>query len=138
MSPHPSNIMYTRNGGNVTNRSTPLLDVSLDGPALRSDAPPPVAIAAAFERVNPPLRARLLRRLLAAVGPLALAVVGGGAFAKYVSRAGRRVSTISVDDAAAANAEQVRDLVRYVQQANPLVVAQLMISISCVPPCDCR
>lgn len=138
MSPHPSDFMDTRNGGNVTNRSTPLLDPSLDGSAVRSDAPPPVAIAAAFERVNPPLRARLLSRLLAAVGPLALAVVGGGAFAKCASRAGRRVPTISVDDAAAATAEQVRELVRYVQQANPVVVAQLMKALAGERPCDCR
>jgi hypothetical protein len=104
---------------------------------LLSNAPPPVAIASAFERVNPPLRARLLSRLLAAVGPLALAVVGGGAFAKYVSRAGRRVTTISVDDASAATAEQVRELVRYVQQANPVVVTQLMRVLTGEVPCDC-
>ena len=112
--------------------------MSIDAITLPSNAPPPVAIASAFERVNPTLRARLLSRLLTAVGPLALAVVGGGVFAKYVAHAGRRATAVSVDDAAAATAEQVRELVRYVQQANPVVVTQLMRALTGEVPCDCR
>ena len=88
--------------------------------------------------MNPPQRARLLSRLLAAVGPLALAVVGGGVFAKYASRAGRRATAVSADDAAAATGEQVRELVRYVQQANPVVVDQLLSVLAGERPCDCR
>jgi hypothetical protein len=122
----------------VKNRSPLLPETSIDEIALPSCAPPPVAIASVFERVNPPLRARLLNRLLAAVGPLALAVVGGGVFAKYVAHAGRRPTAVSVDDAAAATGEQVRELVRYVQQANPAVVTQLMRALAGERPCDCR
>jgi hypothetical protein len=122
----------------VSTRSTLFPETSIDGMILPSNAPPPVAIASAFECVNPPLRARLLNRLLAAVGPLALAVVGGGVFAKYVTQAGRRATAVSVDDAVAATAEQVRELVRYVQQANPVVVTQLMRALNGEVPCDCR
>jgi hypothetical protein len=106
--------------------------------ASAAGAPPSVAIAAALERVNPPLRARLLSRLVAAVGPLALAVVGGGAFAKHVRRASGGAAALSADDAAAATARQVRELVRYVQEANPMVIKQLMRDLTGECKCDCQ
>ena len=111
---------------------------SHDQPALAPDAPPPVVIAKAFDRMRPSLRARVLSRLLAAVGPMALAVVGGGAFARLALRAGRREPVVSADDAMAATGDHVRDLVRYVQQANPRVVDQLLKALAGEIPCDCR
>jgi len=42
----------------------------------------PTIMASAFGKLNIERRARLLGRLLGSVGPLALAVVGGGVFAK--------------------------------------------------------
>jgi len=106
--------------------------------ARSANAPPSVAIASALERVNPPLRARLLSRLVGAVGPLALAVIGGGAFAKYVRRASGSAPSVSAEDAATATARQVRELVRYVQQANPMVVAQLMRDLDSTCQCGCQ
>jgi hypothetical protein len=47
----------------------------------------PAIVAEAFGRLNVGLRARMLRRLLTSVGPLALTVVAGGAFAKYIKHA---------------------------------------------------
>ena len=85
----------------------------------------PAIIAGAFERINIRLRARMLGRLLASVGPMALAVVGGGAFAKYVAQARWPEIPISFDDAARATSAQVHELVRYVQQSNPQLVTQL-------------
>ena len=114
------------------------LDKAPDRLASPAHAPASVAIASALERAYPPLRARLLGRLVAAVGPLALAVVGGGAFAKYVRRASGGAPAVSADDAAAATARQVRELVRYVQQANPMVVTQLMRDLTGELPCDCQ
>ena len=122
----------------MTNDCSHCLDRAPDRLASAACAPPSVAIASVLERANPPLRARLLSRLVAAVGPLALAVVGGGAFAKYVRRASGGAPAVSADDAAAATARQVRELVRYVQQANPMLVTQLMRDLTGELPCDCQ
>jgi hypothetical protein len=86
----------------------------------------PAIVAHSFERLNVRSRARMLGRLLASVGPLALAVVGGGAFSKYVSMARWPEIPVSFDDAAAATSAQIFDLVRYVQQSNPQLFSQLL------------
>ena len=92
-----------------------------------ANAPPvPAIVAGAFDRLNIRQRARMLGRLLASVGPLALAVVGGGAFAKYVAQARLSEIPVSLEDAAGATSEQVYELVRYVQQSNPQLLSQLL------------
>jgi hypothetical protein len=88
--------------------------------------PVPAIVAGAFDRLNIRQRARMLGRLLASVGPLALAVVGGGAFAKYVAQARWAEIPVSLEDAARATSEQVYELVRYVQQSNPQLLNQLL------------
>ncbi len=99
-------------------------------PYVGADAPNtpplPAIVAGAFVRLNIRLRARMLGRLLASVGPLALAVVGGGAFAKYVAQARWPEIPVSFEDAAQATSDQVYELVRYVQQSNPHLLGQLM------------
>jgi hypothetical protein len=70
-------------------------------------------------------RARFLGRLLASVGPLALKVVSGGVFAKYVRHARSAEIPVSFEDAARATSSQVRDLVNYVEQSNPSFVEGL-------------
>ncbi len=122
----------------MTNDCSQFLDDAEIELGLAASTPPCLAIASALECVNPPLRARLLNRLVAAVGPLALAVVGGGAFAKYVRRASGGAPAVSAEDAAAATARQVRELVHYVQQANPMVVAQLMQDLDTQCQCGCQ
>jgi hypothetical protein len=95
--------------------------------ALPANTPPlPAIVAGAFDRLNIRQRARMLGRLLASVGPLALAVVGGGAFAKYVAQARWPEIPVSVEDATRATSDQVYELVRYVQQSNPQLLGQLM------------
>jgi hypothetical protein len=95
--------------------------------ALPANTPSlPAIVAGAFDRLNIRQRARMLGRLLASVGPLALAVVGGGAFAKYVAQARWPEIPVSVEDAARATSDQVYELVRYVQQSNPHLLGQLM------------
>lgn len=86
----------------------------------------PEIVAATFERLNIRLRARMLGRLLASVGPLALAVVGGGAFAKYVTQARLPEVPVSFEDAARATSSQIYELVRYVQQSNPQLFSHLL------------
>ena len=90
----------------------------------------PTVIASAFGKLNLERRAHLLGRLLGSVGPLALAVVGGGAFAKYLQNARWSEVPISFEDAARATSNQVYDLVRYVEQSNPHLVDRLLTAIS--------
>src|SRR5437867_12787777 len=57
-------------------------------------------VANSFTKFDVALRGRLLGRLLGSVGPLALVVVGGGVFAKYLPNARWSVVPISFEDAA--------------------------------------
>jgi hypothetical protein len=86
----------------------------------------PALVAGVFTRLHLAQRARVLRRLLRPVGPMALAVVGGGVFAKYALQARWERMSVSLEDAAAVTSAQVFDLVRYVEQANPAVLQQVM------------
>lgn len=99
-------------------------------PPAAADAPNtpplPAIVAGAFDRLNIRLRARMLGHLLASVGPLALAVVSGGAFAKYVAQARWPEIPVSFEDAARTTSDQVSELVRYVQQSNPQLLGHLM------------
>jgi hypothetical protein len=70
-------------------------------------------------------RAQAMDRLLTAVGPLALAAIAGGAFRKYVVEARWSRISVPLEDAARASWKQVFELVRYVEQADPKVVAQV-------------
>ncbi|HEX4524919.1 MAG TPA: hypothetical protein VH704_15465 [Casimicrobiaceae bacterium] len=95
----------------------------------RDVASGPAIIASAFARLDLERRARLLGRLLGSVGPLALAVVGGGAFAKYLRNARWPEIPISLEDAAHATSSQVHELVRYVEQSNPHLVDALLAAL---------
>jgi hypothetical protein len=87
-------------------------------------------VARAFERLNLSARARLLGRLLGALGPLALAVIGGGVFAKYLHQAREAEIPVSLDDAARATAAQVYELVRYIEQSNPGLLDRLLATFT--------
>ena len=115
------------------NDSSPIPDglaPSPSGPAPSDhrDAPPtlPVIVAASFDRLALRQRARMLGRLLASVGPLALAVVGGGAFAKYATHARLPELPVSLEDAARATSGQIQEIVRYIEQSNPQVFNNLL------------
>jgi len=90
----------------------------------------PALIASVFTRTHLALRARMLRRLLLPVGPLALTVISGGAFAKHVEHARWSRLVVSLEDAARVTPSQVFDLVRYVEQSNPHVLQQVMVVVS--------
>src|SRR4051812_24055802 len=76
-------------------------------------------ITSALDRLNISQRARMLGRLLASVGPLGLAVVAGGAFAKYVTQSRLPDIAVSDEDAAHTTPSELSDVVRYVQQSDP-------------------
>jgi hypothetical protein len=101
--------------GNVTTRQRPSLSAIM---------------GRTFGKFDIALRARLLGRLLGSVGPLALKVVGGGVFAKYVRQARRPEIAVSFEDAAHATSSQVTDLARYVEQSNPKLIGKLLTALS--------
>jgi len=86
----------------------------------------PAIIASLFAKLDIERRARVLGRLLGAVGPLALVVVGGGVFAKYLRTARLPEMPVALEDAARATASQVHELVRYAEQSNPHLVDGLL------------
>lgn len=86
------------------------------------------AWARAIVRLDLPERARVLGRLLGFVGPLALAVVGDGAFAGYLPHARTAFVPVTVDDAERATASQIQDVLRYVQQSHPEVAPPCWVS----------
>ena len=90
----------------------------------------PAILARAFTAAGVGLRARVLSRLLPAVGPLALAVLGGGAFAKYVQQARWSALSVTFSDAARVTSAQIYELAAYVQQSNPEVAWQLLDALS--------
>ena len=83
-------------------------------------------VASAFTRLRIAERVRVLRCLLQPVGPMALAVLGGGVFAKYIAQARLPRMSISLEDAARVTASQVHELVRYIEQSNPLAIQQAL------------
>lgn len=84
------------------------------------------AWAGAIARLDVRERARVLGRLLGLVGPLALAVLGGGVFAKYLRFARQRLVPVAVEDAARTTASQIQELVRYVRQSHPELMPELV------------
>jgi hypothetical protein len=110
----------------------PAADVAPAGTSTSTAAAPtlPVIVAASFDRLDIRQRARMLGRLLASVGPLALAVVGGGAFAKYATYARWPEIPVSIEDAARATSGQIHELVRYIEQSNPQLFNHLLESLA--------
>jgi hypothetical protein len=89
----------------------------------------PTIVASAFGKLDLKRRARLLSRLLGSVGPLALAVIGGGVFAKFLPNARLPVVPVSFEDAALATSSQVYELVRYVEQSNPNLIEGVLTAL---------
>lgn len=86
----------------------------------------PAAWAGAIVRLDVRDRARVMGRLLGFVGPLAMAVIGDGAFAKYLRFARKAFVPVTLDDAARTTVVQIQELVRYVRQSHPEVMPEVV------------
>lgn len=98
--------------------------------AAKAAMSPAAALAGVFAQLDVVQRARMLRQLLRPVGPMALTVLGGGAFAKFALQARWERISVTLDDAAAVTSAQVFELVRYVEQADPAGLAQLLTQLA--------
>jgi hypothetical protein len=113
-----------RNSNDLGDATVPCMEpaaATLQRPALI-----PRIVARAFTVANAELRRLVLARLVGSVGTLALAVLGGGAFVKFLTRS----RGVSVDDALEATSWQVFELASYVQQANPEVIEQILVVLA--------
>jgi hypothetical protein len=91
----------------------------------KSVDPFPVQMSVIFAKAGLSLRMSLLNCLLKSVGPLALAVVCGGSFARYLERTRWKEVSVSVDEAAGISAGHIQELARYVEQSNPHIIEQV-------------
>ena len=63
--------------------------------------------------------------LLGAVGPLAMAALAGGSFARFLVRSTSDALVVSADEARRFSESQVLELARYVWQASPTAFARV-------------
>jgi hypothetical protein len=97
-----------------------------------AEAPPslPARFAATFSRLGLGERAHVLWHLLRQVGPMALLVVGGGAFAKFAGRTHSTQPAVSLEDAAGIGTRQIVELIHYLEQSNPELPQQLLNALA--------
>ena len=111
-------------------RATEPTQIAQDTPTA-DDAPSlPMLVAEIFKKLRLAQRARVLRRLLLPVGPMALAVLGGGAFVKFVTEARWPRMSIPLEVAARVTPAQVFELARYVEQSDPHALQRLLMRLA--------
>ena len=107
-------------------------DVQLTVPALPGDVP--TLVAALYEEAPTPLRERLLNHLLRPLGPLALAAVAAGAFARWLPAERWSHVQARFDDVFfGIGPDQVFDLAAYVEQKAPELLSGLPDVLSSSP-----
>ncbi|HEY6356026.1 MAG TPA: hypothetical protein VIY30_16190 [Burkholderiaceae bacterium] len=93
----------------------------------------PVLVAALYDEAPAPLRQRLLNHLLRPVGPLALAAVAAGAFARLLPSDRWSGAQVQLEDVFRIRPDQVLDLTRYVEQKAPEMLLRLPDVLSSSP-----
>ena len=82
-------------------------------------------LALLYAQSAPTERARLLEQLLQPVGPLALVAIAAGAFGRLLPSPRWQGVHVTPEDAQHFDAQQVFELVRYVEQKSPELLLQL-------------
>jgi hypothetical protein len=82
-------------------------------------------LAQLYRQAPPALQLDMLTQLLRPVGPLALVAIAAGAFGRLLPPTRWQGVQLSADDAQHFNAQQVYELVRYVEQKSPELLLQL-------------
>lgn len=82
-------------------------------------------LALLYDQSAPNERARLLEQLLQPVGPLALVAIAAGAFGRLLPTPRWNGVHVTPEDARHFDAQQVFELVRYVEQKSPELLLQL-------------
>jgi hypothetical protein len=79
----------------------------------------PDLVATVYSQAPVPVRSKLLAFLLGALGPLAMASLSEGTFARFLLRSPADSAFVTTEDAASISAGQLMALARYVVEANP-------------------
>ncbi len=108
-------------------------DVHRTAGASAEAADVPVLVAALYREAPAPLRQRLLNHLLRPVGPLALAAVAAGAFARLLPSGRWSSAQVQLEDVLSIRPDQVLDLARYVDQKAPEMLLRLPDVLSSSP-----
>lgn len=82
-------------------------------------------LATLYRQAAPAQRADLLSQLLRPVGPLALVAIAAGAFGRLLPSSRWEAVHPSAEDVQQFSPQQVYELVRYVEQKSPELLAQL-------------
>lgn len=105
---------------------TPFEATPMATAAVRAAVPAPWLVSHLYALGDPPLRTRLLGRLLQPLGTLGMAAVAAGAFACFVQRRTARGVRVALEDAQRYSAEQVLELARFVEQVNPEALQRVL------------
>jgi hypothetical protein len=112
---------------------TPTSDEGRSATGASAQANVPVLVAALYDEASAPLRQRLLNHLLRPVGPLALAAVAAGAFARLLPPGRWSGAQVQLEDVLNIRPDQVLDLAFYVEQKAPEMLWQLPQVLSSSP-----
>jgi hypothetical protein len=82
-------------------------------------------LAQLYRQAPPALRVDMLAQLLQPVGPLALVAIAAGAFGRLLPPTRWQGVQVSPEDTRHFSTQQVYELVRYVEQKSPELLAQL-------------
>jgi hypothetical protein len=115
-----------------TIRTTPPVDTN-GATSADAEATVPVLVAALYDEAPAPLRQRLLNHLLGPVGPLALAALAAGAFARLLPEGRWSSVQVQLDDVLNIRPDQVLDLAFYVEQKAPELLWRLPEILSSSP-----
>jgi len=117
----------------MNTKPTPSSDDARVASGVSAQANVPVLVAALYDEAPAPLRQRLLNHLLRPVGPLALAAVAAGAFARLLPPGRWNGVQVQLEDVLNIGPDQVLDLAQYVEQKAPEMLWRLPDALSSSP-----
>jgi hypothetical protein len=89
------------------------------------DSPVPSLVARLYAESSLAVRRKLVASLLGVTGPLALAALADGGFARFLLRSSSSRLAVTLEDARRVTEVQVLALARYAWEASPQVFARL-------------
>ena len=90
-----------------------------------ADSPVPSLVARLYAESSLAVRRKLVASLLGVTGPLALAALADGGFARFLLRSSSSRLAVTLEDARRVTEVQVLALARYAWEASPQVFARL-------------
>lgn len=102
--------------------------------ARGAEAPVPSLVARLYSESSFPVRGKILALLTGAAGPLALAALADGRFARFLLHSSSDALRVSLDEARRLSEGQVLALARYVWEASPEVFGRLATMLGSEDP----